>query len=37
MKTLNITLEDKEYEELEKLKAQKTWRQFLTELTKKEE
>lgn len=33
MKTLNIPLEDKEFEKLEKIKGNMTWREFLIKLT----
>lgn len=37
MKTLNIPLEDKEFEELEKKKGELTWREFLLNLSKEDE
>ena len=37
MKTLNIPLEDKEYKALSKIKRNKTWRDFIFQLTRYEE
>lgn len=37
MKTLNISFEDKEFEELLKIKKDKTWRQFMLDLIKENE
>jgi len=31
MKTLNIPMEDKEYDELQKAKGDKSWREFVLE------
>jgi len=36
MKTLNIPLEDSEFEKLEKIKGDKTWREFILSLIKDE-
>ena len=34
MKTLNIPLEDKEYKDLEKVKGELTWHQFILKIIK---
>jgi predicted CopG family antitoxin len=34
MKTLNVVFEDKEYEELTKMKGKKAWREFILQLAK---
>ena len=36
MKTINVTFEDKEYEQLLKVKGSVAWREFILKLTKKE-
>ena len=35
MKTINVTFEDQEYEKLLKAKEEKSWHDFILELTKK--